>query len=123
MVMLCTETKAEINAGLVIVTSCRRTRPFTRQDSTTDMVLGLLASRRDYVTSEEHAFDYESVAASGLLWTPLASCKARQPLHWTDVDSGRALTKRANGRSSRFHLMEGYSWFSRVQALACFRKG
>ena len=83
MVMLCTETKAEINAGLVIVTSCRRTRPFTRQDSTTDMVLGLLASRRDYVTSEEHAFDYESVAASGLLWTPLASCKACQPLHWT----------------------------------------
>ena len=83
MVMLCTETKAEINAGLVIVTSCRRTRPFTRQDSATDMVLGLLASRRDYVTSEDHAFDYESVAASGLLWTPLASCKARQPLHWT----------------------------------------
>ena len=47
------------------------------------MVLGLLASRRDYVTSDDHAFDYESVAASGLLWTPLASCKARQPLHWT----------------------------------------
>ena len=30
----------------------------------------------------QHAF-YESVAASDLLWTPLASCKARQPLHWT----------------------------------------
>ena len=83
MVMLCTESKAEINAGLVIVTSSRRQRPFTAHDSAADMAIGLLASRRQYVTSEEHDLDYDSVAASGLLWTPLASCKASQPLHWT----------------------------------------
>ena len=47
------------------------------------MAIGLLASRRRYVTSEEHDLDYDSVAASGLLWTPLALCKASQPLHWT----------------------------------------
>ena len=83
MVMLCTECKAEINAGLVIVTSSRRQRPFAVHDSAADMAIGLLASRRQYVTSEEHELDYDSVAASGLLWTPLASCKASQPLHWT----------------------------------------
>ena len=83
MVMLCTESKAEINAGLVIVTSSRRQRPFTVHDSAADMAIGLLASRRQYVTSEEHDLDYDSVAASGLLWTPLASCKASQPLQWT----------------------------------------
>ena len=38
-----------------------------------------------YVTSEEHDLEYNSVAASGLLWTLLASCKASQPLHWTHV--------------------------------------
>ena len=83
MVMLCTESKAEINAGLVIVTSSRRQRPFTVNDAAADMVIGLLDSRRQYVTSEEHDLEYDSVAASGLLWTPLASCKASQPLHWT----------------------------------------
>ena len=83
MVMLCTESKAEINAGLVIVTSSRRQRPFTVNDAAADMVMGLLDCRRKYVTSEEHDLEYDSVAASGLLWTPLASCKASQPLHWT----------------------------------------
>ena len=83
VVMLCTESKAEINAGLVIVTSSRRQRPFTVHDSAADMAIGLLDTRQQYVTSEEHDSDYDSVAASGLLWTPLASCKASQPLHWT----------------------------------------
>ena len=74
MVMLCTETKAEINAGLVIVTSCRRKRPFTLQDSATDMVLGLLASRRNYWGGQsEHGQDNTQIVLpkTGLAWLPL----------------------------------------------------
>ena len=53
IVMLRTESKAEINTGPIIVTSSRRERPFTNQASAADMAIGLLSSRRQYVTSKK----------------------------------------------------------------------
>ena len=79
MVMLCTESKAEINAGLVIVTSSRRQQPFTVNDAAADMVIGLLDSRRQYVTSEEHDLEYDSVAASDFCGRPLPHVRPVSP--------------------------------------------
>ena len=62
MVMLCT-------AGMIIVTSC--------------MVMGLMASRRKYVSDKHPEPNYDDIAMSELLWTPLLATQAVFPLRWT----------------------------------------
>ena len=83
MVMLCTEAKAEINAGMIIVTSCKSMAPHARAASATAMVMGLMASRRKYVSDKHPEPNYDDIAMSGLLWTPLLATQAVFPLHWT----------------------------------------
>lgn len=83
MVMLCSEFQAEINAGMVIVTSCRSRRPHLQNADAQTMATGLMASRRRYVQTQQDPPDYSSLASSGLLWAPLLLAKAELPVHWT----------------------------------------
>ena len=50
-VFLCSEAKAEINAGMIIVTNCRLQRPHVATESAATMARGLLGSRQAYVRS------------------------------------------------------------------------
>ena len=78
IVMLCSESKAEINAGMIIVISCRSLPPHANS-----MATGLMASRRQYVNNKCPEPNYDDIAMSGLLWTPLLATQAAVPLHWT----------------------------------------
>ena len=80
-VFLCSKTKAEINAGMIIVTNCRLQRPHTVPPAT--MAKGLLGSRQAYVRSFHPLSDVDQLASSGLLWTPMATAIATLPVHWT----------------------------------------
>ena len=80
--MLCTETKVEINAGMMIVTSCKSMAPHARAASATAMVMSLMASRR-YVSDKHPEPNYDDIAMSGILSTPLLATQAVFPLHWT----------------------------------------
>ena len=82
MVMLCSEAKAEINAGMIIVASCKLMAPHARAASANAMVMGLMASRRRYVNNKCPEPNYDDIAMSGLLWTPLLATQAVVPLHW-----------------------------------------
>ena len=76
MVVLCSEAKAEINAGMIIITSCKLVAPHARA------AMGLMASRRQYVSNKCPEPNYDDIAMSGLLWTPLLATQAVVPLHW-----------------------------------------
>ena len=80
--MLCTEAKAEINAGMIIVTSCKSTAPHARAASAHAMAMGLMDSRRKYVSDKHPEPNYDDIAMSGLLWRPLLATQAVVPLHW-----------------------------------------
>lgn len=83
-VLLCSEFKAEINAGMVIVTSCKVPRPHAPEDEPFVMTQRLLQSRVDYVKNLSESKDSVAAAASsGLLWAPLVSAQATKPVHWT----------------------------------------
>ena len=82
-VFLCSEAKAEINAGMIIVTNCRLQRPHEATVPATSMAKGLLISRQAYVRSSHPAPDVDQLASSGLLWTPMATAIATLPVHWT----------------------------------------
>ena len=83
MVMLCTKTKAEINAGMIIVTSCKSMAPHARAALANAIVMGLMASRWKYVSNKHPEPNYDDIAMSELLWTPLLAMQAVFPLHWT----------------------------------------
>ena len=82
-VFLCSEAKAEINAGMIIVTNCRLQRPHEATVPASSMAKGLLISRQAYVRSSHPAPDVDLLASSGLLWTPMATAIATLPVHWT----------------------------------------
>ena len=82
-VFLCSEAKAEINAGMIIVTNCRLSRPHLVSVPPDTMAKGLLGSRQAYVRSSNPSPDVDQLASSGLLWTPMATAIATVPLHWT----------------------------------------
>ena len=82
-VFLCSEAKAEINAGVIIVTNCRLQRPHVATVSAASMAKGLLSSRQAYVRSSHPSPDVDQLASSGLLWTPMATAIATLPVHWT----------------------------------------
>ena len=82
-VFLCSEAKAEINAGMIIVTNCRLQRPHEATVPASSMAKGLLISRQAYVRSSHPAPDVDQLASSGLLWTPMATAIATLPVHWT----------------------------------------
>ena len=46
------------------------------------MATGLMASRRKYVSDKHPEPNYDDIAMSGLLWTPLLATQAVVPLHW-----------------------------------------
>ena len=81
-VFLCSEARAEINAGMIIVTSCQLPRPHLVSVPDT-MAKGLLGSRQAYVRSSDPSPDVDQLASSGLLWTPMATAIATVPVHWT----------------------------------------
>ena len=82
-VFLCSETKAEINAGMIIVTNCRLQRPHLATATPDAMARGLLSSRQAYVRSSHPSPDVDLLASSGLLWTPMATAIATLPVHWS----------------------------------------
>lgn len=81
-VFLCSEMQAEINAGMVIVTSCQDARPHRIDVSAEEMADGLLESRRAYINQGVDKPDFDQAISSGLLWSPLISTVATRPLHW-----------------------------------------
>ena len=80
-VFLCSEAKAEINAGMIIVTNCRLQRPHLATVSAATMARGLLGSRQAYVRSSHPSPNVDQLASSGLLWTPMATAIATLPVH------------------------------------------
>ena len=82
-VFLCSEAKAEINAGMIIVTNCRLQRPHAATESASTMAKGLLSSRQAYVRSSHPSPNVDQLASSGLLRTPMATAIATLPVHWT----------------------------------------
>ena len=51
---MCSEAKAEINAGMIIVTNCRPPRPHNANVTPATMATGLMRSRQAYVQSVNH---------------------------------------------------------------------
>ena len=82
-VLLCSEAKAEINAGMIIVTNCRLQRPHDDDTSPEVMAKGLLQSRQMYVRSTNPSPNIDELVSSGLLWTPMSMAIATLPVHWT----------------------------------------
>ena len=82
-VFLCSEAKAEINAGMIIITNCRLQRPHAATEPATSMAKGLLGSRQAYIRSSHPSPNVDQLASSGLLWTPMATAIATLPVHWT----------------------------------------
>ena len=83
-VFLCSEAKAEINAGMIIVTNCRLQQPHLAIASAATMARGLLGSRQAYVRSSHPSLpNVYQLASSGLFWTPMATAIATLPVHWT----------------------------------------
>ena len=78
-VFLCSEARAEINAGMIIVTNCRLPRPHLISVPPDTMAKGLLGSRQAYVRSSNPSPDVDQLASSGLLWTPMATAIATVP--------------------------------------------
>ena len=63
-VFLCSEAKAEINAGMIIVTNCRLQRPHLATAPPDTMARGLLSSRQAYVRSSHPSPDVDLLASS-----------------------------------------------------------
>ena len=82
-VFLCSEAKAEINAGMIIITNCRLQRSHAATEPATSMAKGLLGSRQGFVRSSHPSPNVDQLASSGLLWTPMATAIATLPVHWT----------------------------------------
>ena len=68
-VFLCSEAKAEINAGMIIITNCRLQRPHAATEPATSMAKGLLGSRQAYIRSSHPSANVDQLASSGkIVW-------------------------------------------------------
>ena len=81
-VFLCSEAKAEINAGMIIITNCRLQRPHAATESATSMAKGLLGSRQAYIRSSHPSPNVDQ-------WPqPSQHCLSIGPTHGRSSESG-----------------------------------
>lgn len=81
-VLLVTEHQAEYNAGLIIIASAKENENKDLHLGTEHLEKSLKESRARFLTESQKPPDSEAAMMSGLLFTPLLGCRAKNPVDW-----------------------------------------